>query len=353
MLSPKEYVRYQRQLILPEIGEAGQLKLQSAKVLVIGAGGLGCPVLQYIAAAGIGTIGIVDGDTVDESNLQRQILYTSSDVGKQKAVVAKQRIEQLNPFIKVKAHVGYIDIGNVLEIIKAYDVIVDGSDNFSTRYLVNDACVMLSKPLVFGSIFKFEGQVSVFNYNDGPTYRCLFPEPPASDDAPDCATIGVVASLPGIIGTLQANETIKIIVQQGDVLSGRLLIMDVASMQMQVLQFRANAINKKIDKLSQSGTGCSSHAEIDYERAKKIMEDSFVQLIDVREEEEHQARNIGGINIPLSILKYKYQQLDPTATTIVYCASGKRSKAAMELLSGNGFKEVYSLQNGLLAAHSR
>jgi adenylyltransferase/sulfurtransferase len=212
---------------------------------------------------------------------------------------------------------------------------------------------MLNKPLVFGSIFKFEGQVSVFNYNDGPTYRCLFPEPPASNDAPDCATIGVVASLPGIVGTLQANETIKIVVQHGDVLSGRLLVVDVASMQIQVLQFSANAINKKIDKLSEPGVACSLQTEIDYERVKKMLEDSFVQLIDVREEEEHQVRNIGGINIPLSILKYKYQHLDPTATTIIYCASGKRSKVAMELLSGNGFREVYSLQNGLLAVHSR
>jgi len=349
MLSQKEYARYQRQLILPEIGEAGQLKLQSAKVLVIGAGGLGCPVLQYIAAAGVGTIGIADGDTVDESNLQRQILYTSSDVGKLKALVAKQRIEQLNPFITVDAHVAYIDVENALEIIKPYDVVVDGSDNFATRYLVNDACVMLNKPLVFGSIFKFEGQVSVFNYNDGPTYRCLFPEPPGSDEMPNCATIGVVASLPGIIGTLQANETIKIITQQGDVLSGRLLMLDVASMETQMIQFSINPINKKIDKLTRQVVVCSPGAGISYERVTEMMQNSSVQLIDVREVAEHQIRNIGGINIPLASLKDNYQQLNPDAVTIVYCASGKRSKVAMELLLGNGFKEVYNLQNGLSA----
>jgi len=349
MLSQREHVRYQRQLILPEIGEAGQLKLRSAKVLVIGAGGLGCPALQYMAAAGVGTIGIADGDTVDESNLQRQILYSSSDVGKQKALVAKERIQQLNPFIKVEAYVDYIDVENALEIIKAYDVVVDGSDNFATRYLINDACVMLNKPLVFGSIFKFEGQVSVFNYNDGPTYRCLFPEPPGSEESPDCATIGVIASLPGIIGTLQANETIKIITQHGDVLSGRLLTLDAASMHMQMFQFSVNAINKKIDKLSQPVVACSLETEITYERVKEMLKDSFVQLIDVRDVGEHQIRNIGGINIPLSELKYDYQQLDPATTTIVYCASGKRSKIALEFLMDNGFRDVYSLQNGLRA----
>ncbi len=348
MLSEKEQLRYQRQLILPEIGTAGQLKLQAAKVLVIGAGGLGCPVLKYIAAAGVGTIGIVDGDVVEESNLQRQILYTSADIGKPKAIVAKERIEQLNPFVTIEAHTVLINAENAQEIIKPYDVVVDGTDNFATRYLVNDACVMLSKPLIFGSIYKFEGQVSVFNYNDGPTYRCLFPEPPGADEAPNCAAIGVVASLPGIIGTVQANEVIKIITQYGEVLSGKLWVIDVASMQTQMLQFCKNPANKTITHLQQQSIVCSSKGEaISYERMKALLENSSVQLVDVREIEEHQIQNIGGLNIPLSNLKDNYQQLDPNAITILYCAAGVRSRTAMELLLNNGFREVYSLKNGL------
>lgn len=348
MLSEKEQLRYQRQLILPEIGVAGQLKLQAAKVLVIGAGGLGCPVLQYIAAAGVGNVGIADGDVVEESNLQRQILYTSADLNKPKAVVAKTRIEQLNPFIKVETHTVYIDKENALEIIKPYDVVVDGSDNFATRYLVNDACVMLNKPLVFGSIYKFEGHVSVFNYNDGPTYRCLFPEPPGPDEVPNCAAIGVVASLPGIIGTVQANEVIKIITQQGEVLSGKLWVLDVATMQTQMLQFNKKPSNKTITSLPQQSVVCSSTGEaISYAKMKALLESVPVQLVDVRETEEHQTQNIGGVNIPLSTFKDNYHRLDPQATTVVYCAAGVRSRTAMELLLGNGFREVYSLKKGL------
>ncbi|MEX6690560.1 HesA/MoeB/ThiF family protein [Danxiaibacter flavus] len=348
MLSQKEQARYQRQLILPEIGVPGQLKLQAAKVLVIGAGGLGCPVLQYLAAAGVGTLGIVDGDVVEESNLQRQILYTSADVSKPKAVVAKARIEQLNPFVTIEAHTVFISSDNALEIIKPYDIVVDGSDNFATRYMVNDACVMLNKPLVFGSIYKFEGQVAVFNYNDGPTYRCLFPEAPNVDEVPNCATIGVVASLPGIIGTIQANEVIKIITQHGEVLSGKLWVMDVATMQTQVLQFSKNPSNKNITHLRQQSAVCSSKGEaISFTRLKEVLENSIVQLVDVREKEEHKIRNIGGLNIPLSTFKDNFQQMDPKITTVLYCAAGVRSRTAMELLVNNGFKEVYSLENGI------
>jgi molybdopterin/thiamine biosynthesis adenylyltransferase/rhodanese-related sulfurtransferase len=349
MLSEKEQLRYQRQLILPEIGMEGQLKLQAAKVLVIGAGGLGCPVLQYIAAAGVGSIGIADGDTVEETNLQRQILYTSADVGKYKALVAKERIEQINPFIKVAAYTTYINEDNALALIQSYDVVVDGSDNFATRYLVNDACVILNKPLVFGSIFKFEGQVSVFNYQDGPTYRCVFPESPNADEVPNCATIGVVASLPGIIGTMQANEVIKIITDQEEVLSGKLLVIDVQTMQVETFQFNVNPANKNITQLSMQPVICSSKGEvISYDKMKLLLQNPFTQLVDVREADEHQIRNIGGVNIPLSILKTSYQQLDPDSITIVYCAVGMRSKTAMEILLDKGFREVYSLQKGIM-----
>src|ERR1700751_3643008 len=204
-MTNEELKRYARHIILSEIGLDGQQKLKQARVLVIGAGGLGCPVLQYLTAAGVGTIGIVDFDKVDDSNLQRQVLYSTEDVGEAKAQIAKEKLGRQNPYINLIAHVTQITSANALEIISLYDIVVDGSDNFATRYLVNDACVILNKPMVSGAIYKFEGQVSVFNYNNGPTYRCIFPEPPGEDESPNCADIGVIASLPGIIGTIQAN----------------------------------------------------------------------------------------------------------------------------------------------------
>ena len=201
--------------MLPEIGIEGQEKLKAAQVLVVGVGGLGCPVLQYMAAAGVGTIGIADGDTIEAGNLQRQVLYTEQEIGQGKAETAIGKLKLLNQHVHFQLHKIFIDAGNVLEILKEYDVIVDGSDNFATRYLVNDACIMLNKPMVFGAIYKFEGHVSVFNYNSGPTYRCIFPEQPGADESPNCADIGVIATLPGIIGTIQANEVIKIITGLG------------------------------------------------------------------------------------------------------------------------------------------
>src|ERR1035437_2494874 len=230
-MTTEEKRRYARHIILPEIGLEGQQKLKQAKVLVVGAGGLGCPVLQYLTAAGVGTLGIIDFDTVDESNLQRQVLYSTEDIGKHKAAIAKEKLEKQNPDINLVSHVAHLTSANALEIISQYDIVVDGSDNFATRYLVNDACVILNKVLVFGSIFKFEGQVSVFNYKGGPTYRCLYPEAPAEGDVPNCAEIGVLGVLPGIVGTLQANEVIKIITGIGDILSGKLLTLDALTMQ--------------------------------------------------------------------------------------------------------------------------
>ena len=246
MLSKAEIKRYARHLILPEIGEEGQLKLKQAKILVIGTGGLGCPVLHYLCAAGAGTIGIIDGDKVEESNLQRQILFSSCDVGKQKADVAKEKLSGQNPLIKITAYCQLLTANNALEVITEYDIVIDGSDNFATRYLVNDACVILNKILVFGSIFKFEGQVSVFNYQNGPTYRCLYPEPPSHGEIPNCAEAGVLGVLPGICGTLMANEVIKIITGTGKVLSGELLAFDALNMQFNFFKVVLNPENKKI-----------------------------------------------------------------------------------------------------------
>ena len=223
----EEKQRYNRHIIMPEIGMDGQLKLKKASVLVIGAGGLGCPVLQYLGAAGVGRIGIVDFDKVDASNLQRQILFGVADIGKFKAEVAKERLLANNPYITVETHVTKLDSSNALSIIGEYDIVVDGSDNFATRYLVNDACVILNKPLVFGAIYKFEGQLCVFNYQNGPSYRCLFPDQPSADSIPTCSQIGVVGVLPGIVGSMQANEVIKVILEKDDVLSGRFLTIDI------------------------------------------------------------------------------------------------------------------------------
>ena len=259
MLTKQEFQRYSRHIIIPEIGIIGQEKIKNSKVLVIGAGGLGCPVGQYLAAAGVGTIGIVDFDEVDESNLQRQILFTPEDIGKSKAEVAAQKLKKQNPNLQFTIYNLQFTSANSLDIIKNYDIIVDGSDNFPTRYLVNDSCVILGKPLVSGSVFKFQGQVSVFNYKNGPTYRCLFPEPPNSDDVPNCTEIGVLGVLSGIIGTIMANETLKIILEIGKVLSGKLLVMDTLSLTMQTLSFRRNPKNLNIKNLIDYQVFCSSN----------------------------------------------------------------------------------------------
>ena len=349
MLTQAEKNRYSRQTILPEIGIDGQLKLKAARVLIIGAGGLGCPVLQYLAAAGVGTIGIADYDKVEASNLQRQVLYTNADIGKYKAAVAKEKATTLNPFVIVETHITHVTKENVLPLIAPYDIVVDGSDNFATRYLLNDACIIMHKALVFGSIFKFEGQVSVFNYQDGPTYRCLFPEQPAPDEMPNCAVIGVVATLPGIVGTLQANEVIKMIIGIGEVLSGRLLVINALTMQTQCFGFNAIEENTKIDHLGTYIYDCEPAASsINLEELKQLLQTGKIQLVDVREPEEHIVFNIGGINIPLSQVATDNRLLKSDHTTIVfYCASGVRSKKAVELFSDSNVKKILSLQGGI------
>ncbi|MBH8559641.1 molybdopterin-synthase adenylyltransferase MoeB [Hymenobacter negativus] len=357
-LSAAETHRYSRHLLLPEIGAAGQQKLKAGRVLVVGCGGLGCPVLQYLAAAGVGTLGLLDFDTVDDSNLQRQVLYTTADVGRPKAVVAAEKLHAQNPFIELQPHQVVLSAANALALFAEYDVVVDCSDNFATRYLVNDACVVLGKPLVFGAIFKFEGQVSVFNYQNGPTYRCLHPVPPAPGDAPNCAEIGVLGVLPGLIGTMQANETLKIILEIGEVLSGRLLLFDALGMRFQAIRFRAVAANQQRTALAPDYAAFCGEAPLEAApaRAPEVSADELktwqasgrpLQLLDVREPHEHARRSIGGQLIPLGQLAAHLADLKPEVLVVVHCASGMRSQKAAQLLLASGFAEVYSLRNGL------
>lgn len=349
MLSEQEHLRYSRQTILPEIGIAGQQLLQEAKVLVIGAGGLGCPILQYLAAAGVGTLGIADGDTVSITNLQRQILYNTTDIGKPKAATAAERIGLLNPHVTALVHPVFIDSSNALELITGYDIVVDGSDNFGTRYLVNDACVILGKPMVSGAIYKFEGQVSVFNYRGGPTYRCLFPQPPGEGESPNCSEIGVVATLPGIVGSIQAGEVIKMITGIGEVLSGRLLVMDTLGMNMHIFNFALNKENLHITELKAFAMQCAMPAKLityaELVQLQQTMPD--LQIVDVREPNEHAAGNIGGVNIPTSRQGDKYGALNMELPIAVYCASGMRSGRVANDLLQRGFSAVYDLQGGM------
>ncbi|WP_378179388.1 molybdopterin-synthase adenylyltransferase MoeB [Aquimarina sp. SS2-1] len=350
MLSKEEKIQYNRHLILNKIGEEGQYKLKFAKVLVVGAGGLGCPVLQYLTAAGVGIIGIIDNDIVDQTNLQRQVLYTVDDIGKSKAKVASEKLSRLNPFVVFKAYEEKLDKDNALELFSEYDIIVDGSDNFPTRYLVNDACVITDKPLVFGSIFKFQGQVSVLNYKDGPTYRCLFPNPPAPNAVPNCSDIGVLGVLPGIIGSLQANEVIKIITKIGEVLRGKLLYFDALTLQQQVLSFEKNE-NIKIHQLEDNydffcGIQSNTIEEISASELKQNLED--YQILDVRSLEEIDRFNIGGIQIPLDKLQQRVSELNDQKPIVVCCQSGVRSKNAIEtILRQRDDLHLINLKDGL------
>src|ERR1051325_1354070 len=347
MLGKEEINRYSRHIILPEIGAEGQEKLKHAKVLVIGAGGLGCPVLQYLVCAGVGTIGIVDGDVVDETNLQRQILFSPVDIGKFKAETAKRKLSALNPHCKLQAANCKLTSPNALEIIKDYDLVIDGSDNFPTRYLINDACVILNKPLVFGSVFKFEGQISVFNYKNGPTYRCLFPEPP--QDSPNCSEIGVLGVLPGIIGTLMSGEALKIILGIGELLSGKLFVFDSLTSQTNIISFDKNPVNSEITSLIDYESFCRPKSvavsEISLTDFKKLMEQKEnIQIIDVREPNEYSAFNIEGINIPLNELSKHTDKIRKDIPVIIHCQRGNRSKIAIELLQKDfGFTNLRNL----------
>ncbi|MGI4898272.1 MAG: molybdopterin-synthase adenylyltransferase MoeB [Janthinobacterium lividum] len=350
MLAREELKRYNRQIILPEIGLSGQQKLKTAKVLMVGAGGLGCPVLQYLVAAGVGEIGIVDDDLVDESNLHRQILYSSADVGKSKAVVAAEKLRIMNPFVELKAYQERIKPENTEKLIGAYDLIIDGSDNFPTRYLVNDTCVRLNKTLVFGSIFKFEGHVSVFNYLGGPQYRDIFPEAPADNDVPNCAEIGVLGVIPGLIGLYMANEAIKIICGIGETLSGKLMTVNALDNSVSVFKFRKQVHQPQIKEEKQKvQVKENNNQEINIEQLENWLEKTpdEVCLIDVREEYEFEDYNIGGINIPFDELADQINSLPKNKKIVFCCRSGQRSKMAVELLKPVFEGELYNLKNGV------
>lgn len=313
--SLQETVRYARHFSLPQIGEVGQMRLKKTKVLVIGAGGLGCPVLLYLAAAGIGHIGIVDDDLVDESNLQRQVLYSSADVGRPKVMVAKEKIVSLNPHIEIVTYQERLVRNNIMKIIADYDVVVDGTDNFATRYLVNDACVLAQKILIYGSISQFEGQVAVFNYPNAEgirsaNYRDLFPEPPAPDTVPNCAEGGVLGVLPGIIGSLQANEVLKIAAQIGEPLVNQIFLFDALSFNTRKLRISKN-LDVKIEHLPSMLDYCVVTKEITVRELQAMMaRNEDFQLIDVREKAEYEAFNLNGTLIPLGKLRSEVHRIE-------------------------------------------
>jgi molybdopterin/thiamine biosynthesis adenylyltransferase/rhodanese-related sulfurtransferase/molybdopterin converting factor small subunit len=365
-LSQAEIRHYSRHLIMPEIGTAGQKRLKAARVLMIGAGGLGSPLGLYLAAAGVGRLGLVEFDTVDESNLHRQVLYGRKDVGRPKVQAAVERLQGVNPHIELVPHEVRLDSGNALDLFKDYDVVVDGTDNFPTRYLVNDACVMTGKPNVYGSIFRFEGQVSIFWGAQGPCYRCLFPEPPPPGLVPSCAEGGVLGVLPGIIGSLQANEVIKLIAGVGDPLIGRLVLFDALKMRFRELKLRkdpscpvcsANPAQRELIDYNQF-CGIPSQpeqVEADFEvsvlQLKEMLDEGRgVKVLDVRSPQEYQiARLPGSQLIPLQELRDRLGELDPADTLVVHCHHGGRSAQAVRLLREMGFARASNLAGGIHA----
>ena len=357
MLTSEERFRYQRHLQLPEIGEEGQARLLAARVLVIGAGGLGCPVLQYLAAAGVGTLGIADSDRVELSNLQRQILFGNADLGQLKAEAAARAIKRLNPSIRCEIHAQRVNRANVEKLVAAYDLVVDGSDNFATRYLLNDACVSTGRPLVSGAIYKFEGQVSVFNYQEGPTYRCLFPTTPSAAEAPNCEATGVLGVLPGLIGCAQATEALKVILGLGEVLRGRLWIFDALSFQSRILRFPRHPeralINLQTANPDDYAELCVSVpvAVTARELAELLVSEAPPFLLDVREPEEYYRFHLPGATlIPLSQVVARANLLPRHHPIVVYCQRGSRSAAAItQLETQAGFTNLQNLEGGIEA----
>jgi len=376
-LTPEQLTRYSRHLILPEMGEEGQKKLLAAKVLIIGAGGLGSPLGLYLAAAGVGTIGLVDFDVVDLSNLQRQILHTNDEIGKPKLDSAEKRIKGMNPDTKVVKHRTKISSENALDIIKNYDVVIDGTDNFPTRYLVNDACVLLNKPNVYGSIFRFEGQATVFparggsafggKPKDGPCYRCLYPEPPPPGMVPSCAEGGVLGILPGVIGVIQATEAVKLIIGKGELLVGRLLLYNALDMSFRTLKLRRDkncpvcgdrpTVTKLIDyeafcglKRGEGGEAVTIPEITVFELKAKMDQKEDFLLLDVREPFENEIAKIPGSKlIPLGELPNRLQELESfkNKEIVAHCKMGGRSAKAVELLQKSGFKKVWNVVGGI------
>ncbi|MBX7181315.1 MAG: molybdopterin-synthase adenylyltransferase MoeB [Bacteroidia bacterium] len=360
--SKEELDRYNRHLIIPEFGLEAQQKLKAAKVLVIGSGGLGSPLLLYLAAAGVGTIGIVDFDTVDQSNLQRQVLFGISEVGKSKVEAAKARLENLNPYIQINTYNTQFSSKNALELISQYDVVADGTDNFPTRYLVNDASVIAGKPNVYASIFQFEGQVSVFNYRDkngnlGPNYRDLYPSPPPPGLVPNCSDSGVLGVLPGIIGSLQASEVIKVITGVGEPLSGRFFVFDALSFETRILKISKRKDQAEIKELIDYEQFCGVKAV--EKKIKEITVEEFIswqtngediQVIDVREPAEYEEVNINAILIPLGTVASRLNEIERNKKVVIHCKLGGRSaKAIRELEEKFGFNNLYNLKGGITA----
>ena len=366
-LTKEEILRYSRHLIMPEVGMEGQRKLKQARVLCIGAGGLGAPLLMYLAAAGVGTLGLVDFDVVDFTNLQRQVIHGTADVGRSKLESAREAVREINPNVEVVGYETRLSSENALEIFRDFDIVADGTDNFPTRYLVNDACVLLGKPNVYGSIFRFEGQASVFYAAQGPCYRCLYPEPPPPGLVPSCAEGGVLGVLPGIIGCLQALETVKLIVGKGEPLIGRLLLFDALGMKFRELKLRKNpecpvcGENPSIRELIDYEQFCGirgeeqeikmSVPEITPVELKRLMdEDRMPVLIDVREPHEYEICRIKGSTlIPLGEVPARMHELNSADEIVVHCRSGARSAQAVDFLMRAGFRKIRNLQGGILA----
>jgi sulfur-carrier protein adenylyltransferase/sulfurtransferase len=368
-LSNEEIARYSRHLLLPEVGIEGQKKLKAAKVLCVGTGGLGSPLALYLAAAGIGTLGLIDFDVVDSSNLQRQIIHSTADVGRPKIDSAEEKLKGLNPFINIVKFETMLTSANALEIISQFDVIADGTDNFQTRYLVNDACVLTGKPNAYGSIFRFEGQASVFATKDGPCYRCLYPEPPPPGLVPSCAEGGVLGILPGLVGVIQATEAIKLVLGIGEPLVGRLLLVDSLNMQFRQLKLRKNpdcpvcGTNPTVTELidydqfcgilppapveEKMSNGVHQISVIDFK--KKVDAGENIYLLDVREPHEYQIANLGGHLIPLGDLPARVSELDSSREIVVHCKMGGRSQKAAEFLQQAGFKKIQNLAGGITA----
>jgi len=354
-LSKEEKQFYSRHILLPEISEEGQKRLKQSKVLVVGTGGLGSPLLRYLASAGIGELGLIDCDVIETSNLQRQILFQPGDEGKFKAITAKDRLEAYNPYITIKAYNERLTHENIEQIFAKYDCIADGTDNFATRYLINDACVLYNKTLVFGSLYKFEGHVSVFNYckngEYGPNYRDIYPTPPEEGSIKSCSEIGIVGAVAGTIASLQAMEVLKVCLGLEGILSGKFLIVDLLAMKFKTLRIsQANSRNSITELPLNVENKCDIKVDASIsasELHKKLSRKEDIFLIDVRPEEEHEKFNIGGVNIPIMHLEDSISMIPKDREVIAYCSIGKRSSRAVQILKLNGYTTVFNLENGL------
>ena len=365
-LSNDEILRYSRHLLMPEVALTGQQRLKAARVLCVGAGGLGSPVMLYLAAAGVGTLGLVDFDVVDYTNLQRQVIHATPDVGRRKLESAAEKLRALNPYVGLRPFEARLGSDNALDIVSQFDLVVDGTDNFATRYLVNDACVLTGRPNVYGSIFRFDGQASVFATRDGPCYRCLYPEPPPPGLVPSCAEGGVLGILPGLVGLIQATEVVKLVLGRGEPLAGRLLLVDALGMQFRELKIPKNpecpicGPHPTITALQDYEAFCGVRGEeapagvavpeIQVEELKRRLDaGDDLLVVDVREPHEYQICNLGGLLLPLGDLPRRVHELDSSREIVVHCRSGPRSAKAVAFLRQVGFRKVRNLAGGIAA----